>query len=134
EHHRGARRPCQLDVGRFRRALAQKPLPAPCKNLFQKDRHARMRPWTLRWIAPCRPARATSTAFTVPRRPAWSMNAPTAPPILKQVLRGPRLARAQQPLAELGLLLGGGVPAGDIGQLIEAAKAEQLQELRGGAV
>src|SRR5271165_6498366 len=57
------------------------------RNLFQKDRHARMRPWTRRWIATCRLARATSTAFTVPRRPAWSMNAPTAPPILKQVLR-----------------------------------------------
>ena len=28
----------------------------------------------------------------VPRRPAWSMNAPTAPPILKQVLRVQRLS------------------------------------------
>src|ERR1700677_1402145 len=56
------------------------------ENLFQKDRHARMRPWTRRWIATCRLCRATGTALTLPRPPAWSMNAPTAPPILKEVL------------------------------------------------
>jgi hypothetical protein len=41
-----------------------------------------MRPWTLRWIATVRLARATSTGCAGPRRPAWSRNAPDAPPIL----------------------------------------------------
>ena len=45
-----------------------------------------------------------------------------------------RLAGAQQALAQLGLLLGRGVPAGDVGQLLERAQAEQLQELGRGAV
>ena len=47
---------------------------------------------------------------------------------------GAGLAGAQQPLAQLGLLLGGRIPAGDVGQLLQRAQAEQLQELGGGAV
>jgi hypothetical protein len=47
---------------------------------------------------------------------------------------GARLAGAQQPLAQLGLLLGGRVPARDVGQLVERAQAEQLQELGARAV
>jgi two-component system OmpR family sensor kinase len=46
-----------------------------------------MHTWTRRWIATCRLARATGTRCAVPRRPAWSMHAPTTPPILKPVLR-----------------------------------------------
>src|ERR1019366_7965593 len=57
------------------------------ENVFGNDRHARMGPWTRRWIATRRLARATSTGFTDPRRPAWSMTPPTAPPVSKHVLR-----------------------------------------------
>ncbi len=51
-----------------------------------------MSPWTRRWIATCRLARAGrsrtigGTGFTDPRRPAWSMTPPTAPPVSKHVL------------------------------------------------
>ncbi len=44
-------------------------------------------------------------------------------------LTGAGLAGAQQPLAQLGLLLGTRVPAGDVGELVEVAQPEQLQEL-----
>src|SRR5947209_18936199 len=43
---------------------------------------------------------------------------------------GARLAGAEQPVAQLGLLLGARVPAGHVGQLVEIAQAEELQELR----
>src|SRR6201998_328737 len=64
-----------------------------------------MRTWTRRWIATCRLARATSTRCAVPRRPAWSRHAPTAPPILKDLLssvqhtRDPALPRQGDPMA-----------------------------------
>ena len=44
------------------------------------------------------------------------------------------LPGTQQPLAQLGLLLRAGVPAGDVGKLLQRAQAEELQELRAGAV
>src|SRR5258708_6621569 len=47
---------------------------------------------------------------------------------------GARLAGAEQAVAQLGLLLGARVPAGHVGELLEAAQAEELQELGGGAV
>ena len=49
-------------------------------------------------------------------------------------LRRARFARAQQPLAQLGGLLRRGVEARDVGQLLERAQAEELQEGARGAV
>ena len=67
-------------------------------------------------------------------RPARRTDGPgTAVP---QDVAGSRagLARAQQALAQLGLLLRGRVPAGDVGQLLQGAQPEQLQELGARAI
>ncbi len=45
-----------------------------------------------------------------------------------------RLAGAQQALAQVGLLLGRRVPLRDVGQLLQRAQPEQLEELRARAV
>ncbi len=47
---------------------------------------------------------------------------------------GASLARAKQPVAQLCLLLRCGIPLGDVGQLLERAQPEQLEELCGRAV
>ncbi len=60
------------------------------RTAFKKTGTPGCAPGTRRWIATCRQARATSTGFTVPRRPAWSRDAPDAPPILKDVLNKSR--------------------------------------------
>ena len=44
------------------------------------------------------------------------------------------LARAQETIPQLRLLLGARVPAGDVRKLIERVQPEQLQELDAGAV
>src|SRR5690348_12075436 len=47
---------------------------------------------------------------------------------------GSRLARAQQAIAQIGLLLGRRVPLRRIGQVVQRAQAEELEEERRRAV
>src|ERR1039458_9949391 len=66
-------------------------------------------------------------------------HAASSPPARAELLRRRATTRAslagtQQPLAQRRLLLRSGIPTGDIGQLVERAQTEQLQELRARAI
>src|SRR4051794_5636443 len=63
----------------------------------------------------------------------WPWPGTTAREPARSALRA-LLAGLQQPLAQLLLLLGSGIEARQLGQLVEPAQAEELLEQRGGAV
>ena len=119
-------------IAAFKGALESRGVPATVRLTRGRDIDAACGQLAAACLSAAEARRRCSPAS--PAETVVELVARTATEALAGAAAGAGLAGAQQSIAQLGLLLGARVPLPDVGQLVQRAQAEQLEELCGRAV